>query len=167
MSARGRGLARRLARVRAVVCDVDGVLTDGRVIYDRTGERMKAFNTKDGMAVKMLRERGIAVALMTAKKTGIAEARARSLGMDVAGVGAVDKLKTLMRYLKSRRVTLERTAYAGDDLNDLETLRRVGLAIAPRDACLDVRRVAHWVTRAGGGEGVLREIAERLIRGKR
>lgn len=148
-------------KIRLVVCDVDGVLTDGRLYYDRRGERMKAFHTRDGVAVGMLRERGIRVGVLTAKDNGIAEARARAVGMQIVGVGARDKLAALRRY---SRMPLKHVAYIGDDVIDVEVMRAVGLAVAPRDASREARAAADWITKARGGEGVLREVAERLLR---
>jgi YrbI family 3-deoxy-D-manno-octulosonate 8-phosphate phosphatase len=155
-------LARRLRRVRLVVTDVDGVLTDSITYYARDGEALKGFNHRDGQGTRLLQQMGIEVAIMTGEPSPIVRARGRKLELKAVLLGVEDKLPALRRLARSRGVTLDRVAFLGDDLNDVEALGAVGLAVVPADATPEAKRVAHWVVRARGGRGVLREFVDRL-----
>ncbi|MEZ6183601.1 MAG: alpha/beta fold hydrolase [Planctomycetota bacterium] len=153
-----------VAAVRAVVLDVDGVLTDGALGYDTAGVEVKRFNIKDGLAIKLLRRAGIEVAWLSGRGGAAVERRAQELGVQHAFLDVKDKLAELPRVLAALGVEAHEVAYMGDDLPDLGVLRAVGFPTAPRDACQEVRQVARYVTEARGGEGAVRELAEHLLK---
>jgi 3-deoxy-D-manno-octulosonate 8-phosphate phosphatase (KDO 8-P phosphatase) len=154
----------RAAQVRLMIFDVDGVLTDGRLYYGAAGEAMKAFHVRDGHGVKLLREGGIEVAILTARQSEIVAGRARELGIERVVQGAADKAAGFERVLSDARVSAEHCGYMGDDWPDLAVLARVGFAATVADAAPEVRAAAHWVASAAGGHGAVRELAEFVLR---
>lgn len=154
----------RAARVRLVVLDVDGVLTDGRLYYGADGEAMKAFDVRDGHGVKLLMRAGIEVALLTARSSAIVAVRARELGIARVMQGQSDKAAGFEALRAATRVDADACACMGDDWPDLAVLRRAGLAAAPADACAPVRAAAHWIATRDGGRGAVREFAEFILR---
>lgn len=154
---------RRFRRLRALVLDVDGVLTDGGMYYGPSGEVMKKFNTRDGMGIAMLRRAGLLVAFITGEASEIALRRAEKLGVEDVYLGSNDKGATLQQFLAKRDLSAEDVAYVGDDVNDLPCLQVAGVAIAVADAAAAVRKAAHVVTEARGGEGAVREVAEAIL----
>jgi 3-deoxy-D-manno-octulosonate 8-phosphate phosphatase (KDO 8-P phosphatase) len=153
----------RARQVRVAAFDVDGVLTDGALYYSDSGEEMKAFNVQDGHGLKMLKDSGIAVAIITSRSSRLVEARARNLGIDLLFQGAADKLAAFQELLERCGAEARACSYAGDDLVDLPVLKRCGLAVAVPDAPALVRRHAHLVTQAHGGKGAVREICELIL----
>lgn len=156
----------RLRRIRALLLDVDGVLTDGGMYYTETGQEMKKFNTRDGMGVSLLLRHGIRVGLVTGESSGIVLRRAEKLGITDVYLGAEDKERALEHFARKHRLDLSEIAYMGDDVNDLGIMSRVGLAVAVADAHVSVKRAAHAVTRRKGGEGAVREFAEFLLKAR-
>ncbi|MGL6134304.1 MAG: KdsC family phosphatase [Prochlorococcaceae cyanobacterium] len=156
-------LGRRLAAVRLLVCDVDGVLTDGGLHYDESGRVVKRFDVRDGLAVRMLQRSGIEVALLSGGRSGAIEQRARHLGIEHCRVGVGDKAAGLEQLQAELAVAPAHTAFIGDDLNDLTVRPRVALLISPADGANGLRQRAHWVLRRRGGNGALRELAEALL----
>jgi 3-deoxy-D-manno-octulosonate 8-phosphate phosphatase (KDO 8-P phosphatase) len=154
----------RARRVALLVCDVDGVLTDGRLYIGAQGELMKAFDVRDGHGIKLLREAGIEVALLTARRSGIVAARARELGIARVLQGQADKLGGLRHLLADTGVAPEHCGYIGDDWPDLPCLRLAGLAATVADGCAEAREIAHWVSPAAGGRGAVRQLAEFILR---
>jgi len=154
---------RRAAQVRLAVFDVDGVLTDGRLILGDDGQEYKAFHSRDGHGLRMLQDSGIAVAIITGRTSQVVEKRARELGIEHLYQGRRDKLPALQELLALLRLRNEALAYVGDDVVDLPVMRRVGLAVAVGDAHPYVKRHAHWVTDAPGGRGAAREVCELLM----
>jgi 3-deoxy-D-manno-octulosonate 8-phosphate phosphatase (KDO 8-P phosphatase) len=153
----------RAARVRLMILDVDGVLTDGSLYYGPGGEVMKAFNVRDGHGVKLLREGGVEVAILTARQSEIVAVRARELGVDRVLQGAADKVAGFERLVDDTGIGVERCGYIGDDWPDLAVLTRVGFAATVADAAPEVRAAAHWITAAPGGRGAVRELAEFVL----
>lgn len=154
---------RRARNIRVAAFDVDGVLTDGTLFYADSGEELKAFNVRDGHGLKMLKDGGVALAIISSRSSRSLEARARNLGIDLLFQGAADKLAAFQELLGRCGVGAEACAYAGDDVVDLPVLKRCGLALAVPDAPALVRRHAHHVTRARGGGGAVREICELIL----
>ena len=152
-----------LRKIRALVLDVDGVLTDGGMYYGPTGEGLKRFNVKDGLGLRRIREAGIDIALISGENSEIVKRRAEKLKIENVFVGVEDKLQTLKDFLGSRSIGLDEVAYVGDDLNDLEALHAVGLPIAVFDAVAPVRKAARWVTSRRGGDGAVREVCDLLL----
>lgn len=159
-----RDLDRRLRRVKLVVTDVDGVLTDSITYFSADGEALKGFNHRDGQGTRILRQMGLELAILTGEPSPIVAARGRKLNLKDVLLGVEDKLPALKALAARRGVSLEETAYLGDDLNDLEVLEHVGVAVVPADGCPEARARAHWITKAVGGRGVLREFVDRLRR---
>lgn len=153
----------RARKVRLAAFDVDGVLTDGKLIYAADGSESKAFNTQDGFGMKLLRENGIEVALVTARESAVVTARARELGLRHLYQGQRDKLASLTHLSKALSIGLDAVVYAGDDLLDLACMEKVGLSVAVANAHPLVRARAHWVTRVAGGDGAVREVCDLLL----
>jgi 3-deoxy-D-manno-octulosonate 8-phosphate phosphatase (KDO 8-P phosphatase) len=166
-AARARTPERRAARVRLVILDVDGVLTDGRLYFGPDGEALKVFDVRDGHGVRLLREAGLGVALLSSRSSPIVARRAEELDMAPVLQGERDKLAGLTRLLASTRVAAQECAYMGDDWPDLPVLAQVGFAAAVADAAPQVRRAAHWVAPAAGGRGAVRALAEYVLRCRR
>lgn len=172
MSARGdphpHSAAERARRVALLVCDVDGVLTDGRLYFGARGELIKAFDVRDGLGLKLLRAAGIEVALLTARRSAIVATRARELGLARVLQGASDKGAGLQRLLAAAALPAQRCAYIGDDWPDLPCLHSVaragGLAATVADACAEAKAAAHWIAAAPGGRGAVRQLAEFILR---
>lgn len=153
----------RLQAIRILVCDVDGVLTDGGLHYDEQGFVGKRFNVRDGLAIRMLQHAGITVAFMSGGCSGAIEQRAQHLGLDHCYVGISDKLSKIQSLTKDLGVMSEEIAFLGDDLNDLAVRPAVGLLVATADAVIDLRRQADWVLSRPGGHGAVREFTEALL----
>jgi 3-deoxy-D-manno-octulosonate 8-phosphate phosphatase (KDO 8-P phosphatase) len=155
--------SRLLKRVRALVLDVDGVLTDGGMYYGPQGEGLKRFNVKDGLGLRLIGEAGIVIALISGENSEIVRRRAEKLKIDDVFVGVEDKLQTLKTFLVVKKLSLEDVAYVGDDLNDLPVLKAVGLPIAVADAVAQVKKAARWVTSRRGGDAAVREVCDALL----
>ena len=164
MRIRDVALGRRLKRLRALLLDVDGVLTDGGMYYSDQGEAMKKFNTKDGMGIARLRDRGIKIGLITGEDTEIVNRRAEKLRIDDVYKGVDDKVAAVKDFLGVHGLTPDETGYVGDDVNDLGAMKFVAVSFAVADAVNAVREAAHLVTESKGGEGAVREIAELILR---
>ncbi|MBB3277713.1 MULTISPECIES: HAD family hydrolase [Pseudoxanthomonas] len=155
-------LIARARQVRLACFDVDGTLTDGRLVYDDEGRESKAFHIHDGQGLVLLRRAGIEVALITARHSPAAERRARELGVRIHA-GVKDKLAQVDALCAELGLERVQVAFMGDDLPDLPPLRAVGLAIAPADAHAWTARHAHWRTRARAGRGAAREACDLLL----
>lgn len=153
----------RARHVRVAIFDVDGVLTDGALYYTDSGQELKAFNVLDGHGMKMLQESGVALAIISSRSSRSVEERARNLGIELVFQGAADKVAAFNELLRRCRVAAGACAYVGDDVADLPVMRRCGLAVTVPDAPAFVRRHAHYVTRARGGGGAVREVCELIM----
>jgi 3-deoxy-D-manno-octulosonate 8-phosphate phosphatase (KDO 8-P phosphatase) len=160
----GRGALVRAKRVRLMFFDVDGVLTDGRLWYGPSGEALKSFCALDGQGLKQAMQSGIAVALLSGRNSPAVTLRAAELGIRHVLQGIEDKLASFDQLRTSLGLAAGETGFAGDDLVDLPVLRRCGFACAPREAHELVRGHAHYVTRAPGGGGAVREICDLLMK---
>jgi 3-deoxy-D-manno-octulosonate 8-phosphate phosphatase (KDO 8-P phosphatase) len=159
-------LLRRAARIRLVLTDVDGVLTDTGVYYSARGEAMKRFSMRDGMGVALLRKTGIETAFLTGERSRAVEHRARKLRLPWVFAGIADKAAHLRLILQQTKLCPDQLAYIGDDVNDLELLELLfehGLTAAPADAVPRVARVVHRVCHAPGGHGAFREFADWIL----
>jgi 3-deoxy-D-manno-octulosonate 8-phosphate phosphatase (KDO 8-P phosphatase) len=154
----------RLAQVRLLVLDVDGVLTDGGLWYGPQGELIKRFDVRDGLGIRLLQRAGLEVALLSGGRGGATEVRARHLGIRHCLVGATDKPRALEGLQADLGLGAAATAFVGDDFNDLAVRPRVGLLVATADAASSLRRQADLVLLRPGGHGAVRELAERLLR---
>jgi 3-deoxy-D-manno-octulosonate 8-phosphate phosphatase (KDO 8-P phosphatase) len=153
----------RARRIRLLVLDVDGVLTDGSLYYSARGEELKAFDIQDGLGIKMLQASGVEVAIVTGRESGALEARARNLGVARVFQGVEDKLAVFAGLLAALHLTEAEAACMGDDLPDLPLLKRCGLALSVPAAALAVRQQAHHVTGRAGGRGAVREACELIM----
>jgi 3-deoxy-D-manno-octulosonate 8-phosphate phosphatase (KDO 8-P phosphatase) len=153
----------RAARIRLVLFDVDGVLTDGSLFFGDDGQEYKAFNSRDGLGMGMLQRSGVEIGIITGRSSKVVEHRMRNLGIERFSQGRHDKLEALEEIVAETGLGLEQIAYVGDDLIDLPVMRRVGLSIAVADAHPLVLDQAHWHTAAGGGRGAAREVCELVI----
>jgi 3-deoxy-D-manno-octulosonate 8-phosphate phosphatase (KDO 8-P phosphatase) len=160
----GRALLARARRIRLVLLDVDGVLTDGRLYYGEHGELMKAFDVRDGHGIVMLRSH-VAFGVVSGRPGKASEARLRELRFEHLVFGERDKLAGYAR-LAHLGIGDDEVAYMGDDVNDVPLLRKVGLAACPADAVPEARAVAHLVARSPGGRGAVRELCELVLRAK-
>jgi 3-deoxy-D-manno-octulosonate 8-phosphate phosphatase (KDO 8-P phosphatase) len=155
---------RTLRRVRLVVLDVDGVLTDGRLLLGPSGAEWKAFHVHDGLAMARAVAAGLPVAVVSSRSAAAVARRCAELGVTEVHQGVRDKLRVWDGLIARHRCREAEVAYMGDDLPDLPLLRRVGLPIAPLDAVAEVRRAVRWVTRRPGGGGAVREVLEAILR---
>lgn len=153
----------RARRVRLVIFDVDGVLTDGRLWYGPGGEELKAFHAFDGHGVHLLRLAGLDTAILSGRESQAVEERARELGIKHVVQGARDKLAAFQQMMRRLKVKPATVAYMGDDVVDLPVLARCGLACAPHEAPEDVRRRVHYIASAPAGHGAAREVCEFIL----
>lgn len=153
----------RAAKIRLVAFDVDGTLTDGRLLFTEDGREIKAFHVHDGLGIKLLRECGIEVAIISARISHAVELRAEQLGIDHVYQGKRDKLACLRDMLGAIGIKDDEACYVGDDLPDLAPMSVCGLAIAVANARPEVAQASHWQTRAKGGEGAAREVSELIL----
>jgi len=156
--------AREKARlVRWLVLDVDGVLTDGRIILDGEAGEWKAFDVRDGQRIVLAAREGIRTVFLTGRSARVVERRAAELGVYRVFQGAHDKGETMDMFFREAGARPEETAYLGDDIVDLPALRRAGLAAAVADAVPEVRAAADWIAAAPGGKGAVRELVEFIL----
>jgi 3-deoxy-D-manno-octulosonate 8-phosphate phosphatase (KDO 8-P phosphatase) len=153
----------RAARVKLMIFDVDGVLTDGSLHYSADGEALKTFNVYDGLGIKLLQEAGIVTAIISARISPQVTRRAADLGITHLHQGGHDKLTPFNKLLDQTGLTAAQVGFIGDDVVDLPILRRVGFAAAVSNCRAEVRAVAHHVTAAHGGRGAVREVCEYLM----
>ena len=154
----------RAQKIRLVLFDVDGVLTDGKIVMHADGTESKVFDIKDGTAIVWAQRAGLTVGFLSARISAATAQRAAQLGVTLVHQGVASKLETYGQMADGLLLDDEQVAYMGDDILDLPVLSRVGLAAAPRDAADDVRARVHWVSRADGGRGAARELIELILR---
>src|SRR5436190_2240930 len=154
----------RCLPIELLLVDVDGVLTDGSIIYGDQGAELKAFFVRDGTGLKLWTGLGKQAGIITGRRSAVVERRAAELGLSIVVQGAGDKLEALATVLAEQRLGPEQVCYVGDDLPDVPVLAHCGLAVAVADACQEARATAHYVTRALGGRGAVREVIELILR---
>jgi 3-deoxy-D-manno-octulosonate 8-phosphate phosphatase (KDO 8-P phosphatase) len=154
----------RLQRIKLLILDVDGVMTDGRIIFDSNGVESKFFNVKDGHGIKMLQRGGIEVGIISGRESQVVTNRAAELGISLVYQKSLDKLTPYNRILADTGLTEEETGFIGDDLIDIPVLKRVGFAAAPADAVAEVLPHVHYVATQGGGWGAVREVCDMILK---
>jgi len=161
---RSRSGDQRATLVRLAAFDVDGVLTDGRIILGPHGDEYKAFHVRDGHGLVRLREAGVALAVITGRQSTVVDRRMRELGITHVYQGVRDKRAQLLELLELLTILPAHTCYVGDDLPDLGPMHIAGYPVAVADACPEVIAAATWVTSAAGGRGAVREVCDAILR---
>ncbi len=156
----------QLKKIKLLLLDVDGVLTNGSIIYNDSGEEIKVFNVKDGLGIRLLMEAGINVCIITGRESGALKHRCKNLGIDLFFQGVKDKGSLLDLVFRQTGAAPDETAFIGDDLLDLSIMNMIGTPIAVSDAHDSVIQKASIVTTAKGGKGAVREISEAILRAK-
>jgi 3-deoxy-D-manno-octulosonate 8-phosphate phosphatase (KDO 8-P phosphatase) len=154
----------RAARIKLLLFDVDGVLTDGKILLHADGTESKQFDIKDGTAIVWALRSGLTVGLLSARSSAATAQRAAQLGVTLVHQGVANKLDAFVQIVEDLGVSDDQAAYMGDDVLDLPVLARVGLAASPCDAADAVRSRVHWVSRARGGDGAARDLIELVLR---
>jgi YrbI family 3-deoxy-D-manno-octulosonate 8-phosphate phosphatase len=152
-----------LKGIRLFATDVDGVLTDAGMYYSESGDEWKKFNTRDGMGIKLLQKAGLVTAIVTQERTRLVARRAEKLAIPELHQGVMDKLSVIRDMATRHGLSLRQVAYIGDDVNDIEALKAVGLSAAPADGLPQVLGIVNYVCRQKGGEGAVRELAEMIL----
>lgn len=152
-----------IPEIKMFLTDCDGCLTDGGMYYSEHGDELKKFNTRDGMGFKLLGERGIITGIITSENVELNRRRAQKLKLDILEAGCTDKLATVKRICEERRINIKNVCYVGDDINDLDVIRAVGFGCCPNDAMPQVREVADYIAASRGGNGLIREIVEKML----
>lgn len=155
------------SRVRLLILDVDGVLTDGSLTYSAAGEETRRFHVRDGLALVEAQRAGLAIAVISGRASPAVTRRLSELGVREIHQGVADKGQALTELVARLGVEAGEVAVMGDDLPDLPLMRQAGMALAPADAVAEVRRAAHWVSRRPGGAGAVREAVEMLLRARK
>ncbi|HJV66125.1 MAG TPA: HAD hydrolase family protein [Geomonas sp.] len=154
----------RLKKIKLLILDVDGVMTDGRIIFDSNGVESKFFNVKDGHGIKMLQRSGIEVGIISGRESVVVTNRAMELGIHQVYQKSLDKLTPFRKILDATGFREEEVAYMGDDVIDIPVMRRAGFAAAPADAVSEVLPFAHFVAKNNGGWGAVREVCDLLLK---
>ena len=159
-------LIQRASRVSLLVLDVDGVLTDGRIVYADYGDELKCFDVQDGAGLVFWNRVGLKSAIITARRSRLLKRRAKEMRVDVLAQKRLLKLPAYEEIIKKFRVTHEQVCAIGDDLMELPILRRAGFAVAVPNAVDEVKEASHYVTRKDGGRGAVREVVELILQAK-
>ncbi len=157
-------LEQRASKIKLAAFDVDGVMTDGSITYDENGIEYKTFNAKDGHGITMLNNAGIITAIITARSNGTVQHRAENLKFKEIHQGSKNKIQTLTEILEKYNLTLEQTAYMGDDLPDICILEKAGLSGCPNDAVDEVKNISRFISSKNGGRGAVREFCEFILK---
>ncbi|MCR9115958.1 MAG: HAD hydrolase family protein [bacterium] len=156
-------LRERLKQIRLILSDVDGVMTDGGIIYDNQGIESKCFSVRDGLGVKLWQKAGYKFGIITGRTSQVVKIRTAELGVDIVRQGFSAKLPAAIEIMESLKLKPEQVCYIGDDLPDLNVIRHVGVGVAAADAVAEVRAAAQLTTVAAGGRGVVREVVETIL----
>ena len=159
-------IVERARRIKLLITDIDGVMTDGRIVYSIYGDELKFFDVTDGFGISLLNKVGIKTVIITAKKSRIVKMRARDLKVAKAYAGFIDKLIPFNDVLKRFNVSPEEICFIGDDLIDVPILKRVGLAVSVPNAVEDVKIFAHHITSKPGGRGAVRELCDLILKSR-
>ena len=157
-------LKKKLKKIKALVLDVDGILTDGKIIYDGDGKEIKIFDVQDGYGIVLFHRAGYKTAIISARCAVAVTVRAQDLGIDRIYQDAKPKLKAYEELLRDLSLKDEEMCFMGDDLPDLQVLQRVGLAVSVPNGSPDVKRKAHHITKRSGGQGAVREMVELILK---
>jgi 3-deoxy-D-manno-octulosonate 8-phosphate phosphatase (KDO 8-P phosphatase) len=159
-----KGIRKKAEKIKMVILDVDGVMTDGSIILDDKGNELKMFHVRDGHGIKLLNKAGIKVAIITGRTSGVVERRAGELGITDLYQGVLKKSSVYDSLLKKYNFRDEEIAYMGDDIVDIELLKRVGLPAVPSDSDEGIKQCAEFVSTKKGGRGAVRELVEFILK---
>jgi len=153
----------KATKIKLLICDVDGVLSDGKVYFGNDGEELKNFNIKDGLGIKLMQRNGIKVAIITGRQSNIVDHRASELGIELVYQGRSDKRATFDEIARKLNLNHDEIAHVGDDLPDLPLMQKSGLGICVADAYHFLKERADWITKHNGGQGAVRDISDLLL----
>ncbi|KGF71778.1 hypothetical protein DO97_15690 [Neosynechococcus sphagnicola sy1] len=160
-------LKKRLSKIKLLLIDVDGVMTDGQLYYSEQGETLKAFNVRDGLGLRQLiTMTDIEIGILSGGNAPIVRSRAAKLGIELVLTAIEDKVAAAEKLLQQRGLNWDQLSYIGDDVNDIELLQKSGVSAAPIDAHTDVRRIVNWQLSAKGGHGAIRHFADAILRSR-
>jgi len=159
-------LRKKCKKISIVLTDVDCVLTDGGMYYTENGDMMKKFHTRDGMGVSLLRKKKISTIIITKEKTKFVKKWAKNMNVEKLYDGIQKKEDLIIKICNKYNVTLQELAYIGDDVNDLELLKKVGLSATPADGITDAKKICNYICKSKGGEGAFRELADLILETK-
>lgn len=159
-------LREKLKKIKFLILDVDGVLTDGSIVYSSKGEEIKTFNVHDGYGIEMLRQNGIPVGIITGRISSIVEKRAQDLKIEDLVQGTIDKIPAAEKFAQKYNLSFDEIAFIGDDLFDIPLLQKVGFSAAPKNARREVKRIVDYVTTNEGGKGAVREVIDMILEAK-
>lgn len=156
-------LIEKCVKIKLVLSDVDGVLTDGGMYYSKNGEELKKFNTRDGMAIEILHNNNIKSGIITKENSKIVKQRTQKIKPDLVLIGIQKKELELPKICKKFNISNNQIAYIGDDINDLSIMNLVGFSACPKDAVDEIKKISDYISNYSGGSGVLREISDLII----
>ena len=159
-------LLKKCIDIKILLTDVDGVLTDGGMYYSTHGDVMKKFNSKDGMGINILRKKNISTIIVTKEKTDIVKKWAKKMNVKKVYDGVLKKELILEKICKSFKISEKEIVFIGDDVNDLELMKKVGFSVTPKDGNNTVKKIADYTTKSNGGYGAVREITDLIIKAK-
>jgi 3-deoxy-D-manno-octulosonate 8-phosphate phosphatase (KDO 8-P phosphatase) len=154
----------RARRIKLLLMDCDGVLTDGRLELLENGDEQKTFHARDGQGISLFHRAGLKTGIISGRTSSAVERRAQDLGMSYVRQDAKDKIKALDEIMAEAEVSIDECAYIGDDLADIPVMLRVQLAVAVADAVVETKQAAHYVTELGGGHGAVREVTDLILK---
>ena len=160
-------LLKKCKKIKILVTDVDGVLTDGGMYYSKDGEILKKFHTRDGMGVELLSKNKIKSIIMTREKSVVTQKRAKKIKVSEVYIGILKKELQILKVCKKFKANLDEIAYIGDDVNDLKLIKKVGFSAAPSDGMMEVKKIVDYVCKKNGGNGVFREVVDMIIFSKK
>lgn len=154
----------KLKHIKAILLDVDGVLTNGNLLLTESGEQLRQFNIKDGYALQLAVKRGIKIAALSGARSKGVEHRLRGLGIQDVFLGLDSKIEVYKNYLAQHNLATEEVLFVGDDMPDLQVMTMVGLAVCPADAVEEIKAISHYISPKNGGEGCVRDIVEKVLK---
>ncbi|MEM9411243.1 MAG: HAD hydrolase family protein [Planctomycetota bacterium] len=157
----------RMQSIRLILSDVDGVLTNGAIIYDNQGIETKAFHVRDGLGIKLWQKAGHQFGVLTARTSHLVKLRMSEVGVELIRQGLEDKLSTATQIAEQHNLEMSEICFIGDDLADMRVMQAVGLAASVSDGAEDVKKVAHFVTKCAGGQGAIRELIETILKSQK
>ena len=154
----------KLKHIKAIILDVDGVLTNGILLLTESGEQLRQFNIKDGYALQLAVKKGIKVAALSGARSKGVEHRLKGLGIQDVFLGLESKLEVYTNYLLQNDLTADQVLFMGDDIPDLQVMKLAGLAVCPLDAVEEIKAISHYISSRNGGEGCVRDIVEKVLK---